>query len=378
MTVIATLWNNKRVRTLLYQLIVITLLVVVGYYLMSNMLFNLEERSIHTGFQFLNREAGFHIGETLIPYTAEHSYARAFFVGILNTLKVAVLGIVLSTFLGVFIGLMRLSSNWLVAKIATVYVEAIRNVPVLLQIFFWYAVTVNLLPAVNNALNPLPGVYLSKSGLAFPTLVESSVYLYILIAFLVGCVLALLLRRFIKKYTWLFTLGCIVGLPLLAWIISGASLTFSIPVPARFNIQGGTTITPEFIALLVSLSMYTGAFIAENVRAGIQAVPKGQTEAAFALGLKRSTVTRLIVLPQALRIIIPPTISQYLNVTKNSSLAVAIGYPDLVSVTNTSLNQTGQAIECIAIMMSVYLAISLSISVFMNWYNRHVALVGVV
>jgi len=281
---------------------------------------NLEERRIASGFGFLGREAGFEIGESaFLRYSASDSYLRALIVGLTNTLAVAVIGIVLSTLLGTFIGLARLAKNFLLRTLSAGYVEFIRNVPLLVQLFFWYAVITEGMPGPREALSPLPGVFLSNRGIFFPS-------------------------------------------------FSG------VPELQGFNFVGGLAVSPEFAALLIGLVTYTAGFIAEIVRAGILAVDRGQGEAAHALGLTRAQATRLIVLPQALRVIIPPMTSQYLNLTKNSSLAVAIGYPDLVSIANTTMNQTGQAIEGIAIIMAVYLTISLSISAFMNWYNARVAL----
>jgi general L-amino acid transport system permease protein len=379
-----SLWHNERFRNVFYQVLAVVLLLSLWSFLISNVLTNLEERSIRTGFDFLEREAGFRIGESLIAYNARSSYGRAYVVGIINTLRVALLGIVLATVIGIVLGIARLSTNWLVVKLATMYIETVRNIPLLLQLFFWYTVVTSLLPNVREAATIVPGVYLSKSGLMFPAIVPHPVHPYVAGAFVVGCVLAWALARYTKRYqertgryrsALLPGFGCIIGPPLAVWLIAGAPMALDVPTATRFTFQGGSSITPEFLALLFGLTTYTAAFIAENVRGGIQAVPWGQTEAASALGLRRSTALRLVILPQALRIIIPPTTSQYLNLTKNSSLAVAIGYPDLVSVTNTSLNQTGQAIECIAIMMAVYLSISLTISLVMNVYNRYVALV---
>lgn len=379
-----SLWRNERFRNIFYQVLAILILLAVWSFLLSNVMTNLEERSIRTGFDFLEREAGFRIGESLITYTAESSYGRAYLVGIINTLRVACIGIVLATLIGILLGVARLSPNWLIVQLATVYIETIRNIPLLLQLFFWYAIVTHALPTVRQAINLLPGVYLSKSGLMFPATQPHWVYPYVLLAIAAGFIVAWVVAQQAKRYQdrtgqkrpiLLPAVACILGLPLVVWLIGGAPTALDVPRLTRFTFTGGNSVTPEFLALLLGLTMYTASFIAENVRGGIQAVPWGQTEAASALGLRRSTTLRLVILPQALRIIIPPTTSQYLNLTKNSSLAVAIGYPDLVSVTNTSLNQTGQAIECIAIMMAVYLSISLTISLIMNWYNSYVALV---
>ena len=380
----AAIWRNQRFRLVLYQAAALLLVIAIGAYLVSNTLANLEERSIRTGFGFLSREAGFRIGESVIPYDASSSYGRAYVVGILNTLRVSVLGIVLATLIGVLVGMARLSRNWLVVRLASLYVEMVRNVPLLLQLFFWYTMITGLLPSVRQAVQLLPGVYLSKSGLMFPLPVPHPGHPYMAAALVVGCGLAWGYRGWAKRRQEatgqvpkliLPSLGLVLGLPLLVWLVSGAPTALDVPAFTRFTFRGGSSVTPEFLSLLAGLVLYTAAFIAENVRGGIQAVPHGQSEAAAALGLRRGTALRLVILPQALRIVIPPTTNQYLNLAKNSSLAVAIGYPDLVAVTNTSLNQNGQAIECIAIMMGVYLTISLSISVVMNVYDRTVALV---
>ena len=378
------IWRNQRFRLVLYQAAALLVVIAIGAYLVSNTLANLEERSIRTGFGFLSREAGFRIGESVIPYDASSSYGRAYVVGILNTLRVSILGIVLATLIGVLVGMARLSRNWLMVRLASLYVEMVRNVPLLLQLFFWYTVITGLLPSVRQAVQLLPGVYLSKSGLVFPVPVPHPGHPYMAAALVIGCGLAWGYRGWAKRRQEatgqvpkliLPSLGLVLGLPLLVWLFSGAPTALDVPAFTRFTFRGGSSITPEFLSLLAGLVLYTAAFIAENVRGGIQAVPHGQSEAAAALGLRRGTALRLVILPQALRIVIPPTTNQYLNLAKNSSLAVAIGYPDLVAVTNTSLNQNGQAIECIAIMMGVYLTISLSISVVMNVYDRAIALV---
>jgi general L-amino acid transport system permease protein len=292
----------------------------IAWFFIHNTSANLEARRIASGFGFLEREAGFAIGETFfLRYSAADTYARALAVGVLNTLGVALIGIVLATVLGAAIGLSRLSPNYLLRGLASTYVEFFRNVPLLVQLFFWYALITEGLPHPREALSPLPGVFLSNRGILFPSF---------------------------------------EGVPRLE----------------GFNFVGGTAITPEFAALLVGLSVYTAAFIAEIVRAGVLAIERGQWEAANAIGLTRRESLRFVIVPQALRVVVPPLASQYLNLTKNSSLAVAIGYPDLVSIANTTMNQTGQAIEGIAVIMGVYLTISLSISAFMNWYNARIAL----
>lgn len=377
-------WRNPTVRGILAQLLVLGVVALIIAYLVDNTLTNLEERRIRTGFSFLEQEAGFAIGESVISFSPSDSYARAFVVGLLNTLKVSLIGIVLATLLGVLIGIGRLSSNWLVAKLASTYVEITRNVPLLLQLFFWYAVITIMLPSVRQALEPLPGFVLSKSGLQFPVLIYDPSQIPLLIILGLSLVAAVIYRKREKRIQLttgreprlLLPILAIMLVPVtLAHFALGAPLEFDVPEFQRFNYRGGGSITPEFLALLLGLSIYTAGFIAEIVRSGILGVPWGQTEASAALGFRRTLQLRLIILPQALRIIVPPTTSQYLNLTKNSSLAVAIGYPDLVSVANTSLNQTGQAIECIGIMMAIYLSISLLISFYMNWYNKRIALV---
>jgi general L-amino acid transport system permease protein len=321
--------HHPGARAILYQGLLAAAVGLAAWYFASNTAENLWQRQIASGFGFLAREAGFEIGETtILSFDGADSYLKAIAVGFLNTLRVSALSIVLSTLLGVLLGLARLSLNWLLAKLAAGYVEVIRNVPLVVQLFFWYSVITEILPAPAEALSPLPGVFLSNRGLAFPI------------------------------------------------FVAVAPITVEYPVLTGFDFSGGGLLSPEFTALLLGLTLYTAAFIAEIVRAGILAVERGQFEAAYSLGLNRRQVMRYIVLPQALRVIVPPVTSQYLNCTKNSSLAVAIGYPDLVSIANTTINQTGQAIEGILVIMVVYLTISLVISAFMNWYNRRFALRG--
>ena len=379
-----SIWNDRAASAIVYQGLLIAAVLAAALYLVSNTLDNLAERAIRTGFSFLDQEAGFFIGESVIPFDASDSYLRAFFVGFLNTLKVAALGIALASVIGLIVGIARLSRNWLIAKMATVYVETVRNVPVLLQLFFWYSLITGGLPTSTEALNPLPGVYLSKSGLSYGVPLYDLVHVYVIAAFVLGCLAGWAYRRWARRQQdetgrqkplfWPILALALVP-PALVFVLAGAPLAMDVPEWKRFRYTGGDEVTPEFMALLLGLTIYTAGFIAEIVRNGILAVNWGQTEAAVALGLRRGRVLRLVVLPQALRVIIPPVTSQYLNLAKNSSLAVAIGYPDLVSIANTSLNQTGQAIECIAIIMAVYLTISLGISMFMNWYNRLAALV---
>ena len=377
------LWNDPKFRSVLYQLLAILCVGGAIWYLVINTLHNLSIRNISTGFDFLRREAGFAIGESVIDYGPQDTYFRAISVGLLNTLRVAVVGIVLATIFGTIIGIARLSSNWLVAKLATFYVETMRNIPLLLQLFFWYAIISEVMPGPRDALHPISGVFISNRGIKLPAL-EGGALNWVLAGLFIAIVLIMVLANWAKKRQdktgQIFPLGryalaILVLVPMVAFIVSGDRLGLDMPVLKGFNFQGGLTVTPEFGALLAGLVIYTSAFIAEVVRSGIQSVNQGQWEAAGSLGLRRPLILRLIVLPQALRVIIPPMTSQYLNITKNSSLAVAIGYPDIVSVVNTTLNQTGQAIEGIMMIMAAFLTVSLSISAFMNWYNKRIALV---
>ncbi len=374
-------WHNPTVRSVFYQLIVIGGVLLVGGYLVSNTLNRLSQQSIATGFGFLSKESGFGIGESMIAYSPASTYGQAFIVGLLNTFKVGFIGIVLATVIGTVVGIARLSTNWLIAKLASIYVESLRNVPLLLQLFFWYALVTEVLPHPRDAVSPLPDVFLSNRGLMIPSPIYHPSYMYVGLALVLGIIGAVFVYRWGKKrqaetgkqFSLLLTfLGPTLGLTLVAWLVTGAHWTLEVPELKGFNFRGGSTMSPEFTALLAGLTFYTAAFIAEIVRSGIQAVPKGQTEASSALGLRGGLVLRLVILPQALRVIIPPLTSQYLNLIKNSSLAVAIGYPDLVSIANTTLNQTGQAVEGIAMTMAVYLTISLSIAAFMNWYNTSI------
>jgi general L-amino acid transport system permease protein len=375
-----------RWRAVALQVLLVAAVVGVVWLLAAITAHNLEARRIASGFGFLQREAGFEIGETpFLSYNASDTYARAIAVGLINTFRVALIGIVLATVLGTLIGLARLSRNWLLAKLATGYVEALRNVPLLVQLFFLYTIITENLPGPRQALHPLPGVFLSNRGFAFPILKPDPAHGWIAAALVLGLVLALLLAYWGRKrqartgqpFPELAAGAALtLGLPLVVFLAAGAPLALARPELRGFNFAGGSVLTPEFATLLGGLTLYTAAFIAETVRAGVLAVDRGQFEAAYSLSLPRRRTMRLIILPQALRVIVPPLTSQYLNLTKNSSLAVAIGYPDLVSIANTTMNQTGQAIEGIAIIMAVYLTISLSISALMNWYNKRIALKG--
>jgi len=377
-------FNDPAKRSIVFQLGLMFILVFLGYYLLSNTLANLERQAIATGLGFLEKESSFEIGESLISYSAADTYARALIVGFLNTLIVSFIGIILTVILGTFIGVARLSTNWLVSRLAIVYIEVFQNIPVLLQLFFWYAFFYEILPSPQQALSPVTGIFLSNRGMVFAVPQSHPAYKYIALAFLAGCVLVYLLRRWARKRqettgkifpVFRVCVGILMGLPVITWWLAGAPTSMDVPVLVGFNFKGGVNISPEFTALLLGLVFYTAAFVAEAVRAGIQSVSHGQTEAAMSMGLKSGQILNLVILPQALRVIIPPLTSQMLNLTKNSSLAVAIGYPDFVSVAGTTINQTGQAIEGIAMMMVVYLFFSLSTSAFMNWYNKRVALV---
>ena len=374
--------SDPTFRAIFWQVVVVGIVGFSLWWLISNTLTNLATRGFATGWGFLSREAGFAIGETMIEYGPQDTYGRAVVVGILNTLRVAVIGIVLATILGTIIGIGRLSKNVLVAKVCDVYVEFIRNLPLLVQLFFWWAMFQDGLPGPRQAIEALPGVFLSNRGVKIPIPAEHWVHAWMGFAFLAAIVASYFVARWARVRqaatgeqfpVFLTTLGLLVGLPFAVWLVGGAPVAMDWPVLRGFNFQGGLTMTPEFAALLVGLVTYTAGFIAEIVRAGILAVPGGQTEAASALGLRRGPMLQLVILPQALRVIIPPMTSQFLNLTKNSSLAVAIGYPDLVSIVNTTLNQTGQAIEGIAMIMAAYLSVSLSISMLMNWYNKRIA-----
>jgi len=377
-------WYDPRIRSILYQVSVLVMVGLLGYYLVSNTIANLERQAIATGFGFLEKEASFEIGESLIAYSAADKYARALMVGVLNTLLVSFIGVVLTVILGTFIGIARLSTNWLVSRLAAVYIEVFQDIPVLLQLFFWYAFFYEMLPGPRQALSPFSGVFLSNRGLVFAVPQFHPAHMYMAVAFLAGCICIYFLRRWARKRQAKTGIAfpiirvsvvILILLPLLAWLAGGAPTKMSVPEFKAFNFQGGLNVSPEFTALLLGLVLYTAAFVAEAVRAGIQAVSKGQREAAMSIGLNTNQVLQLVILPQALRVIIPPLTSQMLSLTKNSSLAVAIGYPDFVSVAGTAINQTGQAIEGVAMIMIVYLFFSLSTSAFMNWYNKKIALV---
>lgn len=379
-------YNDPKIRAAVYQVALVAIVALLVYAAARNAIANLERAKIASGFGFWFHTAGFDISQTLISYSAQAStYGRAFWVGLLNTLLVAGLGVVLATILGFVIGIARLSKNWLVAKTATGYVETIRNIPLLLQLLFWYNAVLKALPEMRDSIKIPGGIVLNNRGLFLPDPISGPGFHWVLFACAAGILASIVFyvwARTRQEQTgqqapvFLTSLGLIVGLPLIVFAVLGFPLSFAFPQAGRFNISGGMEVLPEFAALLFGLSIYTAAFIAEVVRAGILAVSRGQTEAAYSLGLRPQPTLRLIVVPQAMRVIIPPLTSQYLNLTKNSSLAVAIGYPDLVQVfTGTVLNQTGQAVEVVAITMAVYLTISLVTSLLMNIYNSRIALV---
>jgi general L-amino acid transport system permease protein len=375
--------HDMRFRAYFYQVVAIGAVILVGWTMFSTASGNLAKQNIATGFDFLNRPAGFVITESAIAFEATDTVGRAILVGIANTVKVSLLAAVFGTLIGLAVGIARMSRNPLLARLALVYVELLRNVPLLLYLFLWYSLIILILPPVKQALNLLPGVYLSNSGLVVPAALIESGGAALLACLLGGAAAAFVIRRVSTQKrvaTGQSNHGAYIAtaafvLPaLLLWLSGGFSIDWDFPTAGKFRLTGGLHVRPEFVALLFGLALSVSATVAEIVRAGIQAVDKGQWEAAAALGLARGKTMRLVVLPQALRIIIPPLTNTYLTVFKNSSLAIAIGYPDLVMVSNTVMNQTGQAIETIAIFMGVYLALSITISLVMNWYNAHVAL----
>jgi general L-amino acid transport system permease protein len=377
-------WSDPMFRSVVWQIVIVGIVVAIGWYFVRNTSQNLAARHIATGFAFLDRVAGIPIGESMLPYNpAVNTYGRALLIGVLNTLQVAVIGVVLATILGTLIGIGRLSRNWLLSKLTAFYVETLRDIPLLLQLLFWYTVLQGL-PGPKQAWHIGDVAFLSNRGMKLPLLEWQPAHSWALLAFVAGVVSTLLWNRQARKQqeatgvrpaVWPVALALLIGFPVVVWAVLGAPFQVELPVLRGFNFQGGGTLSPEYFALMLGLVIYTASYIAEIVRSGIQAIPQGQWEAAGALGLHPGHVLRQIILPQAMRVIIPPMTSQYLNLTKNSSLAVAIGFQDIVSIANTTLNQTGQAIEGIAIIMAVYLTISLSISMFMNWYNARIALV---
>ena len=379
------LWRLPAFRAAVFQILLVLGILGFGYYLFSNTLQNMESRGITTGFGFLSNEAGFGILKSLIEYDETHTYGRTFLVGLLNTLLVAGLGIFFATFIGFFMGIARLSPNWLIARLATVYIETFRNIPLLLQIMFWYFAVLRPLPRPRQSLSLGDAVFLNNRGLFVPEPVPEDGFGLVGLAMVIAIAAVVFIARWAHRRQdetgqqfpiWSVGFGLILGVPLLVFWLSGSPMHLEYPALKGFNFRGGMEVIPELAALTLALSIYTGAFIAEAVRSGIMSVTHGQTEAAYALGLRPRVTLKLVIIPQAMRVIIPQLTSQYLNLTKNSSLATAIGYPDLVNVfAGTTLNQTGQAVEVIAMTMGVYLTISLLISMFMNWYNKRKMLV---
>ncbi len=373
--------NSRATRGVLYQLLALALLGLGLWYLAHNTQANMQARGIQSGFDFLGASAGFDIGETLIQYDPSQSYGKAIWVGVLNTVKVALAGIVFTTLLGVALGVGRFSRNALVRGLCYGYVELFRNVPLLLQLLMWYLVFIELLPASNEAMSLAGLVFLSKGGLSVPW--PTTGVGAVIAGLAVGAVAGVLWRRRVQRRfeatgqdgdrLWV-PLALLLVCAVLGWVVAGMPREWSVPEQLPFMVDGGLALTPEFLALLIGLTTYTAAFVAEVVRGGIQSVSRGQDEAASALGLNPRQKMKLVVLPQAMRVIIPPLTNQYLNLTKNSSLAVVVGYPDVVSIANTTINQSGRAVECIAIIMLVYLSTSLTTSLLMNWYNRRMAI----
>jgi general L-amino acid transport system permease protein len=376
-------WRSQAFRGLVYQLIAVALIALGIWFLAHNTLENMRVRGIQSGFGFLLQPAGFDIGETLISYDALDPYWNAFLVGIANTLRVAIIGIVLTTVLGTLLGIGRFSRNALVRGLCYGYVELFRNIPVLLQLLMWYLVFTELLPDPFDPVKAFGVFYLSKGGFQYPVPVWGLGQGLAAIGALVGIAIAMYYRRWaqrmfeqtgrVRSMFWV-PLGIVIAAAILGWVIGGAPTAWNLPHQGEGMVEGGAAVTPEFIAVLLGLVFYTSSFVAEVVRAGIQSVSHGQVEAASSLGLTRGQSMRLVILPQAMRVIIPPMTNQYLNLTKNSSLAVAIGYPDVVSISNTAINQTGRAVECIAIIMAVYLTTSLTTSAIMGWYNKRAAI----
>jgi general L-amino acid transport system permease protein len=378
-----SIWTNERARGIVSQVLLVGGVIAVVWFLVSNTNTNLEKVGLELGFGFLADQAFFEINQNLIEYSSTSTFGRALLVGLLNTLLVSVLGIITATIVGFVMGVLRLSSNWMVSRMAGVYVEGIRNVPLLLQIIFWWTILSGL-PRVANSLSIGNAIYLNNRGVRFPAPVMEPGMGFVIVTAIIGLMVAMIISGWATRrrvatgqgfpIIWI-NLLLIFMFPVLLFLMLGRPLSFDMPVPGRFNFSGGINITPELVALWWALTLYTGSFIAETVRAGILAVSRGQTEAAYALGLPPGLTMRKVVIPQALRVIVPPLTSQYLNLTKNSSLAIVVGYQDLVSVGNTVLNQSGHSIEIVAIWLVVYLSLSLATSAFMNWYNSRIALV---
>lgn len=380
-----SLVNDPKVRAWLFQIIAVIAVVAFGWYLFHNTQTNLAHRGITSGFGFLNNAAGFGISQHLIDYSESDSYGRVFWIGLLNTLLVSVVGIFFATIMGFILGVGRLSSNWLIRQLATLYIEIFRNIPPLLQIFFVYFAVIGPLPGPRNSLNLLDIIFINNRGVQMPAPSAADGFWAFWLSLFAALLAVVALNRWARARrhatgrtfpVFWSSLGLFIAIPWLVTLVTGAPFLWEVPQLQRFNIRGGWVVIPELVSIVVALSVYTAAFIGETVRAGIQSVSHGQTEAAASLGLRPGQVLRLVIVPQALRVIVPPLTSQYLNLAKNSSLAAAIGYPDMVSLfAGTVLNQTGQAIETMAITMSVYLAISISISLLMNWCNKRIALI---
>jgi general L-amino acid transport system permease protein len=375
--------RSRAVRALLYQVLALGLVALGVWFLAYNTMENMRVRGIQSGFDFLTGPAGFDIGELLIPYESIDPYWKAFLVGVLNTLRVAIIGIILTTLIGTLVGIGRFSANALVRGLCYAYVELFRNVPVLLQLLVWYLVLTEWLPDPGEPMSAFGLFHLSKGGFTYPVPVwglgQGLAALGGLAGALLGWMWALRARAHFEatgqqRAVWLPALGLVLLGGLIGWAAGGAPTAWNLPEVGELSVDGGSALTPEFLSVLLGLTFYTAAFVAEVVRAGIASVPRGQSEASAALGLAPGHQMRLVVLPQAMRVIIPPITNQYLNLTKNSSLAVAIGYPDVVSISNTAINQTGRAVECIAIIMLVYLSTSLATSGLMNWYNQRAAI----
>jgi len=377
------IWSDERARSALFQILVVLGLALLVAFFVANTIANLQARGLDPGFGFFSDQAFFDINQKLIDYSSQSTFGRALVVGLLNTLLVSALGIIAATVIGFVAGILRLSNNWLIGRLIGVYVEFTRNVPVLLQIIFWWSILTGL-PKVADSLSIGSALFLNNRGVRMPAPILENGFGWVAIFFVLGIVAALIVGRWAHRrhmatgqpFPMLWVgLGLVIVPTLIVYFALGQPLDWDVPERTRFNFRGGFNVTPELVALWWALATYTGAFISEIVRAGILSVSKGQSEAAHALGLRPGLTMRKIIIPQALRVIIPPLTSQYLNLTKNSSLAIAIGYQDFVSIGNTVLNQSGQAIEVVAIWMVVYLSLSLGTSAFMNWYNSHIALV---
>jgi len=372
-------YNNPENRAIIYQLIALVLIFLVTYFVINNMFINIEKRGINTGFDFLGSEAGFGILQSLIEYDESDTHGKVFIVGLLNTILVSVIGIIFATIIGLLVGIGRLSKNFMVSKLSMIYVETFRNIPILLQILFWYNVVLASLPSPKQSITFFDSIFFNNRGLYIPRPILESGFTAVIIAFIIALISVIYLSKWASKKhdetgkefpTFWVSLGILISAPLFVFLVSGSPATLEIAELKGFNFRGGWTLIPELLALAFALSIYTATYIAEAVRAGIEAVPKGQKEAASALGLKDHIILKKVILPQALRVIIPPVINQYLNLVKNSSLATAIGYPELVTIfSGTSLNQVGQAIEIILMTMAVYLTLSILISILMNYIN---------